>query len=83
MPMGKDYLQSLALFVLFSFIVFLSIHFPFITENQLQVPNKLMEHGTNGTTSSCHQEQLGLNEEGMTLLVNHSNSKALMVKIKQ
>jgi hypothetical protein len=43
--------------------MFLSIRSPFITENQLQVSNKLMEHGTNGTT--CHQEHLGLNEDGM------------------
>ena len=51
------------LLVLLPFVVFLSIRSPFITENQLQVSNKLMEHGTNGTT--CHQEHLRLNEDGI------------------
>jgi len=50
------------LLVLLPFVVFLSIRSPFVTENQLQVSNKLMEHGTNGTT--CHQEHLRLNEVG-------------------
>lgn len=49
------------LLVLLPFVVFLSIRSPFVTENQLQVSNKLMEHGTNGTT--CHQEHLRLNED--------------------
>lgn len=51
------------LLVLLPFVVFLSIRSPFVTENQLQVSNKLMEHGTNGTT--CHQEHLRLNEDGI------------------
>ena len=61
---GKDYLQCLPfLLVLLSCVVFLPLCSPFVTENQLQVSNNLMEHGTNGTT--CHQEHLGLNEEGI------------------
>ena len=40
-----------------------SVRSSFVTENQLQVSNKLIEHGMNGTT--CHQEHLGLNEEGI------------------
>ena len=68
------------LLVLLPFVVlFLSIRSPFVTENQLQVSNKLMEHGTNGTT--CHQEHL--RPMRMALLVDHSYSKELMVKIKQ
>ena len=51
------------LLVLLPFVVFLFIRSPFVTENQLQVSNKLMEHGTNGTT--CHQEHLRLNEDGI------------------
>jgi hypothetical protein len=64
---------------LLPFVVFLSIRSPFVTENQLRVSNKLMEHGTNGTT--CHQEHL--RPMRMALLVDHSYSKELMVKIKQ
>ena len=61
---SKDGLPSVpCLLVLLLFVVFLSICSTFVTENQLQVSNKLMEHGTNGTT--CHQEHLGLNEEAI------------------